>query len=373
MNNKKCPLCGNLMKRNGKTSAGTQRWRCTSCGSSHSHHHDTKAKDLDTFLRWLLSKDIQGDMPGQGRTFRRKTSEFWEIWPMPEFVDEVHRVIYVDGIWIARNVVVLIACSDEYVLSWYLARSETSASWGALLSRIAAPEMVVCDGGSGFIKAVNNFWPHTQVQRCTFHVFCQVRRYTTSRPRLQAGVELYALAYELITIRTLNQAGGWIEKFFQWCDFWNDFLEEKSLIDKKHVYTHERLRKARRSIAKLINEKTLFTYLNPALCTEGPMPPTNNKIEGAINAQLRALLRNHRGLSLTRRIKAVFWWCYMHVECPKTMADTLKEMPRDNDIELLEKNYGINIEDIGAPKRWGSEIVWEEFHTKTRYHNAIDN
>ena len=34
------------------------------------------------------------------------------IWPMPEVVDEVFRVVYVDGIWIARDCVVLIACSD---------------------------------------------------------------------------------------------------------------------------------------------------------------------------------------------------------------------------------------------------------------------
>ena len=59
-----------------------------------------------------MSKDTQLDMPGQGRTFRRKTSRFWGIWPMPEAVDEIHRVVFVDGIWIARDLVVLIACSE---------------------------------------------------------------------------------------------------------------------------------------------------------------------------------------------------------------------------------------------------------------------
>ena len=54
------------MKRNGKTSSGRQRWRCRSCGSSSSHRHDSAAKDLGSFVRWLLSKDSQLDMPGQG-------------------------------------------------------------------------------------------------------------------------------------------------------------------------------------------------------------------------------------------------------------------------------------------------------------------
>lgn len=367
-----CPTCGSAMKKNGKSKKGAQRWRCKFCGSSKTHSNDVTTRDFETFLRWLLSKDTQIDMPGQGRTFRRKCSRFWELWPMPEVVDEVHRVIYVDGIWIGRKAVVLIACSDEHVLSWHLARSESKDSWSALLSRIAPPEMVVGDGGSGFSKAVKQQWPATKVQRCIFHVFCQIKRYTTSRPKLQAGVELYALARDLTTIKTLNQANLWVERFMNWCDFWNDFLEERSTVDGKKVFTHERLRKARRGLVKLIKDETLFTYLDVDLCLEGPMPATNNRIEGGINAQLRDLLRNHRGLSLVRRIKAIFWWCYMHTECPKSAAEILQEMPTDKDIEILRSTYGIRVEDIGAPREWGNSYVWGELHFETRFPNTID-
>ena len=34
----------------------------------------------------------------------------------------------------------------------------------------------------------------------------------------------------------------------------------------------------------------------------------NNVIEGGVNAQLRAMMREHRGMSDLRRVKAVFWW-----------------------------------------------------------------
>lgn len=371
MESKKCQACGAPMKRNGKTRSGRQRWRCRSCGSSSSHRHDSAAKDLGSFVRWLLSKDSQLDMPGQGRTFRRRTSRFWDIWPMPEVVDEVHRVVHLDGIWLGRDAVVLIACSEEHVLSWHLARSESSAAWGALLSRVAPPEVAVTDGGGGFAKAIREQWPGTRVQRCTFHAFCQVRRCTTSRPRLQAGIEVYALARDLTAIRTPQQAELWVERLLGWCDFWNDFLDERSIVDGRRVFTHERLRKARRGLVRLVNEGTLFTYLDPALCAEGPLPATNNRIE-SMNAQLRAILRNHRGLSLVRRVKAVFWWCYMHVECPKTMAETLREMPTDGDVELLREAYGMRVDDIGAPSKWGDGLVWDELHARTRYPNAID-
>lgn len=49
---------------------------------------------------------------------------------------------------------------------------------------VAPPEMVVADGGSGFAKARGEAWPSTRVQRCVLHAFCQVKRYTTSRPNL---------------------------------------------------------------------------------------------------------------------------------------------------------------------------------------------
>lgn len=120
MNNKICPSCGKTMKRNGRTSAGTQRWRCRECGSSSVHTYDSNLADFRAFLKWLLSKDVHRSMPGGGRSFRRHNEKFWEIWPMPDVVDEVHRVVFVDGIYLKRNLCVLIACTGDYVLSFLL-------------------------------------------------------------------------------------------------------------------------------------------------------------------------------------------------------------------------------------------------------------
>ena len=176
MKMKRCPVCGQPMKRNGRTSAGTQRWRCRECGSSAVHANDVAARDLKAFLAWLTSKDVQRNMPGQGRSFRRRNERLWRIWPVPHAVEESHRVVYVDGIYIARDLVVLIACTEDHVLSWYMARSESKRAWAALLSRIEPPAMVVSDGGQGFASAVRQEWPGTRVQRCVYNAFCQVRR-----------------------------------------------------------------------------------------------------------------------------------------------------------------------------------------------------
>ena len=98
----KCPYCGGPTKRNGRTSSGAQRWRCTACGASTTVRYDDTAARFDELLSRLLSKDTQLEMPGAGRTFRRRTAEFWEVWPMPVPDGEFHRVLFVDGIWLAN-------------------------------------------------------------------------------------------------------------------------------------------------------------------------------------------------------------------------------------------------------------------------------
>ena len=200
--------------------------------------------------------------------------------PVPD--GELHRVLHVDGIWVARDLVVLICCSGERVVSWYMARSENSRAWSALMAPIPAPDVVVTDGGSGFAKAVRETWPRTRVQRCTFHAFSQVKRYTTTRPKLQAGRELYLVARDLMGIETLHRAELWVERYLDWCGFWADFLEDRTVVDGRRVYTHERLRRARSSLSSLVSAGTLFTYLDPALAKAGPLPSTNNMIEGVL-------------------------------------------------------------------------------------------
>ena len=180
------------MIRHGKTSTGRQRWRCKTCQITTLNEIDSTAKHLDEFLAWLLGRRRQVDMPGGGRSFRRRCEPLWQLWPFSPIIDEVHEVIFVDGIHLGRGAVVLIAQTPDCVLGWYAARSENSRAWEALMSRIAPPALVVTDGGSGFAKACKRIWPTTRIQRCTFHAYCRIRQATTTRPKLEASRSLYA-------------------------------------------------------------------------------------------------------------------------------------------------------------------------------------
>lgn len=355
------------MKGHGKTASGTKRWQCMSCKATSTHSIDNSAKLLKKFTSWLLSKRTQSEFGMPARTFRHLTSRFWDIWPVAPVCDEIHQVVHVDGIWLGRQAVVLVACTQDFVIGWHLARSEHSQAWVALMARIAPPDVVVTDGGSGFEKARSAVWPATRVQRCTFHAFEQVKRQTTTRPKLEAGAELYGIAKDLLRVSSLDDAAVWLASFSNWCTRWDSFLKEKTVIDSRVQFKHERLRKARRGLEKLARQGTLFTYLDEDLTEQGPVPATNNRIEGGVNRQLRAVLNQHRGLRLDRRIKAVFRGCYMHTEYPMSSADIIREMPTDATIAgLYQIAKDVSHKDQTIA-RWGTAIQWSDLHSSGPY------
>lgn len=172
------------MKGNGRTKAGTQRWRCPKCGASSVRKHDSGAKQLAAFLKWLLSKDAIADLKTSRATFWCKTAWAWRIWPIAPATGELHDVAFLDGIWLRRNAAVLVAVAGGHVVGWHLAQSECGSARAALMLRIPpAPKMAVSDGSPGFAAAVKAVWPNTRIQRCTFHAANQVKRCTTLKPR----------------------------------------------------------------------------------------------------------------------------------------------------------------------------------------------
>lgn len=216
MNQVNCPVCGMKCVKSGKTKAGSQRWLCKNCKTSLTHKINNESKELQIFLDWLFGKESQSTMSGEGRSFRRKTAKFWDIWAMPPKIAETRDVVFLDGIYLSRKACVLICCDEKHVLGWYLCRYEHAGAWIALMKRIAEPRMVVSDGGTGFAKALKKAWSKAKHQRCVFHVFCQVKRYITSRPNTAAGAELYMLVKDLLKIKSKKESQIWVERFINW-------------------------------------------------------------------------------------------------------------------------------------------------------------
>lgn len=242
------------------------------------------------------------------------------------------------------------------------------------MSKIAPPDVVVTDGGAGFEKARKRVWPRTRVQRCVFHAFRQVRARTASRPRLQAGAELYGLAKELLVAREAAQALKWLESYDAWHARWEGLLSEKTRDEEtgKTRWTHERLVTARNSLDRLIGKNPLLAFLDPELTEDGALPSMNNKIEGGVNAQLRQMLRDHRGLSAVRRAKAVFWWCCMHTESPLPASEILKTMPTDADIEEVYRQAVCEPQRGEGPSERGDGLAWAELRHELPWRHDWD-
>ena len=349
------------------TKAGTRRWHCPRCGASATRTIDNAAKALRAFLRWLFSKESIADLKVGRATFCRKTAWIWRIWPIAPFTGEVRDVVLLDGIRLRRKAVVLIAIADGRVVAWHLAQTECSSAWAALVLRVPAPRMAVCDGSPGFAKAAAAVWPETRIRRCTFHVAAQVRRCATLRPRLEAGIELLGIANKLSDAKDADSATAWLLECSAWCAKWESFLREFTFKEGRRVYAHERLRKARRVLNKLVRDGTLFAFVEMEQGHGSAWPSTNNAVE-SVNARLRDMLRHHRGLPLMHRIKTIFWWCYIHTENPLPAAEILKVMPTDDEVDgLFAAASRDSKRNDGAPEKYGTGIVWEEFHMPTRY------
>lgn len=251
---------------------------------------------------------------------------------------EIHDEVQVDGFYLSSNWCCLIASTRGQVIAWQWCDREKSIAWQALMDRIPAPTVTVCDGGTGLLPAIALAWPDAKVQRCLVHVQRNVRTHLTSRPKTDAGKALWGLARSLTRITTTEQAIVWLRHLHAWHDLHGHLTRERTYLGQQRDgrpapawlrpgqrwwYTHDRLRRAYRLLAKLAQSGHLFTYLEPAHAALG-ISSTTNQAEGAINAGLRDMLRRHRGMPEHHQRRAVEWWLHAHALDPSPAWDFVR-------------------------------------------------
>ena len=146
-------------------------------------------------------------------------------------------------------------------------------------------------------KGIREVFADLPVQICHFHQLAAIKRYLTSRPKLEAGKELRAISLALpkLNEKLLSQA------LEEWHTKWKEFLKERTYTeDRMHwQYTHRRTRAAYRSLKT--NLPYLFTYQKyPKL----KIANTTNSLDGSFS-HLKDLLRLHRGLKRQRRWRII--------------------------------------------------------------------
>ena len=152
---------------------------------------------------------------------------------------------------------------------------------------------IVCDGRKGLIQSFSQ----TPVQMCQFHQAAIIRRYLTKKPKLKPAQELMVV----LDLMKQTDKESFEGALLQWYETWKKFLDERTVnqFTGKSFYTHKRLRSAYRSLKH--NLPWLFTWYNHL---EMKIPNTTNAIDGHF-ADLKNKLRNHNGLSLSRKKKFI--------------------------------------------------------------------
>ncbi|AGP30189.1 transposase IS3509a [Corynebacterium terpenotabidum Y-11] len=325
------------MKKNGTTSKGTTRWRCTTCNASSTRTTQTtavQAATFRTFINWATSThSLDNAASAQhvtARTLQRRFTWCWYI-TVPHTPDphRIHDQIFIDGTYLAGGCL-LIAATTTHVIDWHWCRRENTTAYTSLLTGIAAPLLITTDGGQGAQSAIRNLWPATNVQRCLVHVQRTVRRHTTSRPRTPAGKTLYRLALKLTRIPDLDAAADWVARLHEFSTVYADYLNEKTTAEpattpgqRNWTWTHARVRKAHNSLLTVYRRGHLFNYLtvaqDPTTSDDASSPalkPTTNTLEGGINAMIKNLARAHRGLTAEHQRTVIDWWLHLHTQIP---------------------------------------------------------
>lgn len=156
---------------------------------------------------------------------------------------------------------------------------------------------IVSDGLRGLRERLSRY----PFQYCQFHQVKTIRHWLTGRPKLDASRELLDLTYFMVHTDRASFEG----LFGEWESKWKTFLKERTLhADGKMYYTHKNLRSAYHSIKR--NMHYLWTF--EELYGLG-IPNTNNGIE-SVFADLKSILRLHKGISMNTRKTMILEYFY---------------------------------------------------------------
>ena len=195
----------------------------------------TRRHQLNTFLAWLLGKNSQTQAAGNHHraTFHRRTAWCWNITPRLPSITIPPKYVMIDGTYIGDWCLLIATDEHNTPLAWQWCSTESQAAWEALLRKVPAPLVVICDGGSGVRAALREQWPDTLTQRCIFHVWMNLRTHLTLQPRTPAGQALLGIGKRLRRITDTDQAVVWLQHLNDWHAIYGHLTRERSYAKRR--------------------------------------------------------------------------------------------------------------------------------------------
>lgn len=282
------------MNRAGYTHTGRQRYWCATCRTRRSVSRPDLARrnERARFVAWITGVRSLADLASEGGvsrwTLSRRFVPFFAEEAIPEIPGTI-RILIVDGTYAhGTDLCVLVGVTENRHVVWRFAKRETSASWSAFLRSLPRPDVVVCDGQKGLLRAICTTWPGIRIQRCQFHVILLATTYLTRKPKTEAGRALLSLLYRLKDTKDAEARDRWTLHFHTW------ERRHAASLRRGGAAGKNKLASARYLVRHALPH--LFTFLDVPDC-----PNTTNLVEGWVNARLAEAMRRHRGLPLSHQ------------------------------------------------------------------------
>jgi hypothetical protein len=186
---------------------------------------------------------------------------------------------------------------DDVVLYKQFVRYETNALYLSGIAEIARRgifvQAIVCDGRQGLFKLFSDI----PMQMCRFHQIQIVLCYLTRKPKTQPAIALKRLTLQLTKQTKIEFTNSLNEWYLRWSDYLNERNRPPST--GKTYYIHKRLRSAYKKKKKHLPNLFIFEDYKELM-----IPDTTNALDGQFS-DLKNKLRNHNGLSKTRKMKFI--------------------------------------------------------------------
>jgi hypothetical protein len=143
-----------------------QRYFCPHCKASSTR----KRKDISNINhqkllnKWLFDSFHLNDISDWNKVSMMTLWRWFDKVDLskiePPITDAAGKIVILDAIWLDKGLVLLIARTPKYILTWMFADKEHQESWSRLLTQLrGTPLAIVSDGKRGLINAVKLRFP----------------------------------------------------------------------------------------------------------------------------------------------------------------------------------------------------------------------
>ena len=279
---------------------GVQRYRCTHCKMNFQNVHRKQRMQTSLWNQYVWHRQTIPQLAERYHKSTRWIRQQLDHAPLRTFHLYPQPIIGIADVTFwgrGYGVIVFRSWDLKQNLYWTEVATERIADYAEgrhILADLGYSfDAIVLDGRRG----IRDLFQDIPVQVCHFHQIAILKRYLTSKPKLDAGRELWDIGKTL----SKTEEVVFMEALKQWYTRWRTFLMERTYAeDGTHwQYTHRRIRAAYRSLTT--NLPYLFTYQKyPHL----NIPNTTNSLDGSFG-HLNDVLGLHRGLKRHRRWRLI--------------------------------------------------------------------